>query len=194
MQSAKENLGPKLTGHNYEGIEEYDNPMPGWWSWLFAATIGFSALYLLFAALAGSQFGPLGAYEQELSADADRQFAAVGEVKSDPESLLALSKAERAMTVGKALFQTHCTACHGPAGAGLTGPNLTDESYINVRTVGDVPDVVRKGRNNGAMPAWENRLTPRDVAVLSAYVLSLRGTNVPGRPPEGQSIAAWSAK
>lgn len=60
---------PGVTGHEYDGIEEYDNPMPGWWSWIFAATIAFSAVYFLFATLAGDQVGAVAEYEQEVTAD-----------------------------------------------------------------------------------------------------------------------------
>ena len=83
-------------------------------------------------------------------------------------------------------------ACHGLDGAGLTGPNLTDESYIHVKTIGDFMDVISKGRNNGAMPAWENRLEPRQIALLASYVASLRGKNRPGREAQGTAIAPWS--
>lgn len=185
---------PQSTGHIYDGIEEYDNPTPGWWTWIFAGSIAFSLCYFLLAALIGEQLGPRGEYDRELTADAIQQFAAMGEINSDPASLLALTHNEKVTRIGRAMFQNTCAACHGPGGAGLSGPNLTDDAYIHVRTVADVTDVIRKGRNFGAMPAWENRLQPREIAVLGAYVLSLRGTNVPGREPQGQPIPAWSDK
>lgn len=190
----KNQMTPKSTGHFYDGIEEYDNGMPGWWRWLFAGSIIFSLGYFFIAVLAGEQMGPRGEYDRELTADAVQQFASMGEIQSDPASLLALTHNEKVVRIGRAMFQNTCAACHGPGGAGLSGPNLTDEVYIHVKTVGDVTDVIRKGRNFGAMPAWENRLQPREISVLAAYVLSLRGTNVPGREPQGRAIPAWSDK
>jgi cytochrome c oxidase cbb3-type subunit 3 len=185
---------PKLTDHDYDGIREYDNPMPGWWSWLFAITIGFSGVYFLFVTLAGGGLSPLGFYERAQIEDANRQFALMGDVSSDPASLLKLSHDEKVLRIGQSIFQGNCAACHGPTGAGLTGPNLTDEKYMHVRKIGDIVDVVEKGRNNGAMPAWANRLQPREIAVVASYVASLRGKNVPGREPQGDAIAPWSEK
>ena len=112
---------------------------------------------------------------------------------SRPEGRVRAQAAEH-LDVGGAIFQGNCAACHGLDGAGLTGPNLTDESYIHVQKIGDLVDVISKGRNNGAMPAWENRLEPRQVALLATYVASLRGKNRPGREAQGNLIAPWSEK
>jgi cytochrome c oxidase cbb3-type subunit 3 len=185
---------PRVTGHVYDGIEEYDNPTPGWWSWIFAASIAFSAVYFLFVILADGQLSPLGFYDRELTADAERQFAQLGEIKSDPASILTMSTDDKLLRVGGAIFQGNCAACHGLDGAGLTGPNLTDNYYLHVQKIGDFVDVISKGRNNGAMPAWENRLEPRQVALLATYVTSLRGKNRPGREPQGTVIPAWSVE
>ena len=84
-----------VTGHIYDGIEEYDNPMPGWWTWIFAGSIAFAAVYFLFVMLAGGQLSPLGFYDRELTADAQRQFAQLGDIKSDPASILKMSKDEK---------------------------------------------------------------------------------------------------
>lgn len=185
---------PNLTGHNYDGIEEYDNPMPGWWSWIFVLSIIFSAGYWFIDTLAGEQVGPRASYDAEVTADQQRMFAMMGDLGSDPASLIKLSKDEKLLKVGKAMFAGNCAACHGYNAAGLTGPNLTDENYLHVKRIEDILDVIGKGRNNGAMPAWENRLRPKEITLLAAYVASLRGTNVPGREPQGQPIAPWSEK
>jgi cytochrome c oxidase cbb3-type subunit 3 len=75
----------------------------------------------------------------------------------------------------------------------LTGPNLTDERYLNVEKITDIVDVLTKGRANGAMPAWGNRLSPNDIVRVSAFVASLRGQNKPGKAPEPNSklIPPW---
>ena len=93
---------------------------------------------------------------------------------------------------GAAIFATNCVACHNKDGSGLIGPNLTDDYYINVQKIADIPDVITKGRKNGAMPAWGNRLSHNDIVTVAAYVASLRGQNKPGRPHEGVLIPAWS--
>jgi hypothetical protein len=79
----------------------------------------------------------------------------------------------------------------------MTGPNLTDENYLNVTKIEDIADVVTNGRKNGAMPAWKNELLPVEQVLVSAYVVSLRGKNLPsvgGRGKEGDIIAPWPEK
>jgi cytochrome c oxidase cbb3-type subunit 3 len=186
--------GP-LTDHAYDGIQEYDNPMPGWWSWLFIATIVFSVIYFFIAVVSGGQLGANWAYDQDVMAETRRQFGA-GEIHADAPTLLRLSHDPEMLKSGAAVFATNCIACHAKDGSGLIGPNLTDDKYINVTKIEDIFDVVAKGRNNGQMPAWENRLNPTDRVLVSAYVASLRGQNKPGKPPEpnAKEIPAWSAQ
>src|SRR6266581_3735250 len=98
------NSTSNLTGHNYDGIEEYDNPMPGWWSWIFALSFAFSIVYFLFATLAGDQVGPGAAYERDLNADQESQLAKMGDIQSDPASLIKMGGDDKFKNVGKAMF------------------------------------------------------------------------------------------
>ena len=180
---------PPLTDHAYDGIREYDNPMPGWWVWLFWGTIVFSGFYFFLATMINGAFSPVHEYDVAMAQELKRG----GVLKPDAETLVRLTHDEDSIKSGAAIFQTNCVSCHGRDASGLTGPNLTDDSYINVRKIDDIPDVVATGRKNGAMPAWKNRLSPNEVVLVSSYVASLRGQNKPGRPPEGQSIPPWNA-
>ncbi len=182
---------PPLTGHVYDGIQEYDNPMPGWWKWLFAATIVFAGLYYFVATATDGQLGAVAEYESAATEELKRQFGA-GDIKADAVTLLRLSKDADSIKMGASIFQSNCVACHNRDGAGLVGPNLTDDYYINVRGIEDIFNVVSKGRNNGAMPAWDNRLSPAERVLVSGYVASLRGQNKPGKGPEGIIIPPWS--
>jgi cytochrome c oxidase cbb3-type subunit 3 len=177
--------------HTYDGITEYDNPIPGWWTWTFVATIAFAALYLFVAVMAGGQISPVAYYDRDVVAELKRQG---GPLKGDATTLLRLMKDEESLKAGASIFQANCVSCHNRDGSGLIGPNMTDDAYLNVEKLADIPDVVSKGRKNGAMPAWSNRLTPNDVVQVSAYVASLRGKNLPGRPPEGKTIPAWGGQ
>ncbi len=192
MNTESNKEADRLTGHCYDGIEEYDNPMPGWWTWIFAATVVFSVCYLSLVALSGGQLSAQASYDRAAAADLKRQMAG-GLLKADAATVLQLSKDADTMKVGQAIFAANCVACHNRDGSGLIGPNLTDDYYLNVKTVADIPDVVTKGRNNGAMPTWANRLNPNEIVQVSAYVASLRGQNKPSvRPHEGQIIPPWS--
>jgi cytochrome c oxidase cbb3-type subunit 3 len=183
----------QLTDHAYDGIQEYDNPLPGWWTMIFWATIGFSALYLLVAFVAGPHMSAAGAYEEAVLEQMKHSGAPL---KADAPTLLKLMKDPDSLQTGTAIFQANCIACHNREGQGLIGPNLTDDYYINVNKIEDIPDVVTKGRKNGAMPSWANRLSPNEIVQVSAYVASLRGRNLPSGNPaleatKGKLIPPW---
>lgn len=180
---------PALTGHMYDGIEEYDNPTPSWWTWIFVGTILFSMLYFFVVVLTGDELGAVGFYDRYVLAE----MKAAGVLKADAPTLMKLSKDSDSLAAGNAVFMTNCVTCHARDGSGLTGPNLTDDNYINVTKLIDIPDVVTKGRNNGAMPTWGNRLSPNQIVQVSAYVASLRGQNKHGKAvePNAKPIAPW---
>jgi cytochrome c oxidase cbb3-type subunit III len=182
--------GPRSTGHTYDGIEEYDNPLPGWWKWLWAATIIFAGGYLFVVTLVHGQMSPIGEYDRAAIAELK---SAGGLLKPDSGTLVRLMKDEDSMKAGAAIFATNCVACHNRDASGLIGPNLTDDFYIHVRKIEDIPDVVTKGRKSktAEMPSWANRLSPNEIVQVSSYVASLRGLNRPGKPPEGKIIPAW---
>jgi cytochrome c oxidase cbb3-type subunit III len=183
----------RLTDHSYDGIQEYDNPTPGWWTWLFVATIVFSVVYFGISALTGWQLGAVPFYERAVVANMQKQYGTLGEVTGDAQTLLKLAADEKWSRVGAVLYQAQCLSCHGREGEGLTGPNLTDDAYIHVAKIEDLVDVVARGRGHGAMPAFDRRMQPVEQVLVSAYVASLRGRNRPGRAAEGRVIAPWPA-
>lgn len=175
----------------YDGIREYENPCPGWWSWIFFGTFVFSVGYFVFF-----QFSPVawtiwGAYDSALAANLRLQFAEIGELKPDEATLLKYLHDEKWLKVGANVFAAQCAQCHAADGTGLTGPNMTDNQYKNVKQLTDIAKVVANGAANGAMPAWKLRLHPNELVLVSAYMASLRGKNLPGRPPEGETIPPW---
>jgi cytochrome c oxidase cbb3-type subunit 3 len=182
----------RLTDHEYDGIQEYDNPTPGWWWWIFFLTTVFSVAYWLVYHV-GTVGGTMhDAHQGAVAADLRLQFAEIGELKPDQETLLRFMHDEKWLQVGVAVFKGRCISCHGSDAAGQIGPNLTDDHYKNVRKLEDIPFVVMDGANNGAMPAWKNQLHPNEVVLVSAYIASLRGKNLPSpRPAEGELIAPW---
>jgi cytochrome c oxidase cbb3-type subunit 3 len=191
-QSTEENL----TGHNYDGIQEYDNPTPGWWVLLFWLTVIFAGLYAPFMILGGEFMAPSGFYERDSIEMMKLQYGQLGNVKPDAVTLLRLGADPKWNKVGASIFASNCTSCHGIDGSGMAGPNLTDDYYIHVRKIEDIHDVITNGRKNGAMPAWGNRLMPVERVLVASYVASLRGKNLPsvgGRPAEGQLIPPWTA-
>jgi len=179
-----------LTSHNYDGIQEYDNPTPGWWSWLFIATIAFAPLYLIVSAT--GLFSDAAVYERSVTAALMKQFAELGELSQDEATLARFvnNPAEQKwLSAGQAIFGANCIACHGSGGVGSSGPNLTDEYYLNLTDAVGIIKVINKGAKAGAMPAWENKLQPNEIVLVSAYVASLRGQNLSSaRAAEGDEI------
>lgn len=183
-----------LTGHCYDGIEEYDNPLPGWWKWLFLGTIVFSLGYI--PVYHGNQARRVTDYYEAAVAENLRlQFAELGTLAADNEVILKYSRDPKWLAVGKSVFSSNCVSCHGAQAQGLVGPNLTDDFWKNVEQPQDVAKVVREGAANGAMPAWKTRLHQNEVVLVAAYVISLQGTAPEGvgRKPEGKHIEPWKA-
>jgi cytochrome c oxidase cbb3-type subunit 3 len=127
-----------------------------------------------------------------MAANLQLQFAEIGELTADRENVVKFLYEENWLQVGKVVFKTHCVSCHGKDGGGLVGPNLCDDSYKNVKDIGDILTVLQKGANAGAMPAWSNRLSTNEIVLASSYVASLRGSSPAiAKPAEGRVIDPW---
>lgn len=188
-----------VTDHVYDGIQEYDNPLPGWWTLLFYLSILFSIAYVFFNFAQPGWVDTNLEYEAAKKREIERQFAEIGELQPDAATIHAyLTEPDKAkwLSVGESIFLTNCASCHGRDGSGVSGPNMTDDHYLNVKGLADIPQVVTNGANKGAMPAWGNRLGQNEIVLVSVYVASLRGKDLPsagGRPAEGEVIGAWQA-
>lgn len=185
----------ELTGHNYDGIEEYDNPTPGWWYMVFAATIVFAVLY---TAVYHSVMVPtlIERHAYAEAASLERQFAELNKIPMGEEKILAIMAEPDWLSRGQAIFAGTCAVCHGADGSGVVGPNLTDELYKNVSSLEGIADLVTNGTPNGAMPAQKNMLNENEIALAAAYAASLRGKNLPTGEtvnPDytGHPIPAW---
>lgn len=189
---------PQVLDHNYDGIQEYDNPTPGWWNLIFYGAIVFSVLYIIFF-----HFSPYGwTYADQMkwrqAAIAKRQQAAAkasyGSLEPARDNLMRLSANKAALDAAKGLFMGKCAACHTQTGGGLVGPNLTDDVAKNIKQPEDVFKVISQGVTGTAMPAWEPQIGKDDCVLLAAYVIALRGTNVEGgKAPEGEPMPQWPA-
>ena len=171
-----------LLDHNYDGIQELDNPLPRWWVYLFYATIVFGIGYFTYY---GFGIGP--DLHEELEAHmemmAPKEQVAVVDydaLQNDPATLAS----------GKAVFIAKCAACHAPDGGGIIGPNLTDDYWIHGEgQMSDIVTVIQKGVPEKGMLSWEALLSPEDLQAVSVYVHSLKGTT-PATPkaPEGNPV------
>jgi cytochrome c oxidase cbb3-type subunit 3 len=176
----------RLLAHDYDGIEEYDNPLPGWWVWIFWATIVFSVGYWLYY-----QIGPgpsiIALHEADVRAAAERQATLAprpGAVTDD--AIAVLVKNPQALATAKEIYVARCLACHGPQGQGLIGPNLTDDYWMHGGRPTEILHTITEGVPEKGMVPWKDQLKPEELHMVTAYVLSLGGTSPPNpKPPQG---------
>jgi cytochrome c oxidase cbb3-type subunit 3 len=184
----------ELLDHNYDGIQEYDNPTPGWWYAVFIATVLFGGLYVLVYHLA---VPPLSVRHATAEArHLDQQFAELNKLENGEPKILAIMNEEAWLARGEAIFTSTCAQCHSADGSGLIGPNLTDDKYKNIDSLASIADLIVNGTASGAMPAQKNILNDNEIALVAAYAASLRGKNLPTNPMvspayEGEPIAPW---
>jgi len=179
---AKKTPGQTM-GHVWdENLEEYDNPLPNWWRWLYYATVIFALAYLALYPGLGHYEGSFGwtshkQYEKEM-ADAKAKFAPLydGYLKQD---IVSLSKDPHAREMGKTLFLTYCAQCHGSDAKGAKGfPNLTDHDWLWGGTTEKIEDTINNG-HQGMMPPFGGN--PEAVGgtegakEIASYVRSLSG-------------------
>ncbi|GAB1264995.1 cytochrome-c oxidase, cbb3-type subunit III [Aurantivibrio infirmus] len=168
----------KTTGHVYDGIEEYDNPLPRWWFQLFILTFVFAVVYLILFPGLGSWPGVLNwTSEKRL----DNEFAVAdqryGELYAGfaAQSIEQLADDPQAEKIGVRLFSNHCSTCHGADGGGNFGfPNLTDGEWLYGGTPEAIKTSITHGRI-GQMPAWGSVVGEESVLALTEYVLKISG-------------------
>ncbi|MBF0199218.1 MAG: c-type cytochrome [Planctomycetes bacterium] len=185
----------KLKEHTYDGIEEYDNPLPGWWSFIFLISFVFSIFYFYYYHISPVSTSVAQGYDNDVSEDLKRRFSEIGELTADEETILKYMNEPKWLVAGESTFKAQCISCHGPRGEGMIGPNLTDDHYIHVNKLSDLARVINEGAANGAMPAWKHRLHPNEVVLMASYLANMRGKNIKGvRGPEGNEIPPWPTK
>lgn len=252
--------------HDFDGIQEYDNDLPGWWKKLFYLTIFFAVIYVLHYMVLGTgdsqrveymkeidpnytepmvelssggvfnrYTSPYLADEENLTPRVRQELQRIVDAPFEEQMYRAMSKATpeqleklksafpdiytqfqsgafaapaapavaagaiassltepltdgAALADGKKIFETQCHTCHGKAGEGGIGPNMTDDFWIHGGKMQDVLRTIYKGVPAKGMISWEKTLTPAQIDNVASYILvKLHGTNPPnGKAPEGK--------
>ncbi len=185
----------RLFVHDFDGIQEYDNPLPGWWKMIFYGTIVFSFLYYFYYHVTGLGASIYDNYKEEMAQlERLKKLRKLKESKQDLDALLAKAvKDPKIIEKGKALFKNpakgNCAGCHRDDAGGLVGPNLTDEYWINGEpTLKNIYNVIYNGGRPGkGMTGWgKTGILKRDEIIsLVAYIYSIRGAKLkkPPKPP-----------
>lgn len=170
----------RTMGHSFDGIEEYDNPLPKWWFYLFVATCVFALGYLALYPGLGNYKGFLGwTSANQWEAEVAKADARYGEIYAQfgNTPIPELAQNDDAMQIGQRLFANNCSVCHGTAARGQVGfPNLTNDDWLWGGEPDQILHSIAKGRQ-GNMPAKGvmPNMTSQQVDQVVNFVLSYSG-------------------
>ncbi|MDF1838388.1 MAG: cbb3-type cytochrome c oxidase N-terminal domain-containing protein [Planctomycetota bacterium] len=186
---SSQDINDPLLDHSYDGIQEYDNPLPGWWVMIFWVSIIFAIPYTIYVHfMEGNTIQ--AQYEKDM---ADNTLNL--NLEADAATILAMSNDPDKLALVAGSFGTLCAACHKPDGSGQMGlgPNLTDKHWKNAKKLTDIFDVISNGVPTTAMAA-QRGLDKDQRVLMAAYVVSLSRELKEGLPPEGEEILSWPSE
>ena len=191
----------ETTGHEWDGIQEFNNPLPRWWLWVFYAcivwAIWYSIAYPAWPGLKSATSGYLGfstrAQVAESIAEFETKLAPMNDKLAGVELASIADDAELrgyAVSAGAAVFKTWCAQCHGSGAAGAKGyPNLLDDDWLWGGTMEDIHTTITHGIRNtddedarfSQMPAFgrDELLEKEQIAQVVNYVMSISAGNTP---------------
>lgn len=184
MSTPEKSTGDKVV-HVYDDIQEEDNQLPNWWLFILFATIVFGFGYWFVYHTTKQAPNPPEVYRADV--EALKKARAAANPMSD-EALADLAKDPAMLAAGQEVYKTTCASCHAQDGQGLVGPNLTDKFWIHGNKPTDIAKAVDEGFADKGMPPWGPVLGPDKVRKVTAYVLSLKGKNLPGKEPQGEPV------
>ena len=172
----------KSTGHVWdEDLQEMNNPLPRWWLMMFYITLVFATIYLALYPGLGTFQGLLGwsqkdQYDREVQ-KAEEKYGPIFNKFVD-QDLAVVAADPEAQKIGKRLFSTYCTQCHGSDARGARGyPNLTDNDWLWGGEPEAIKTTISDGRI-GMMPPWGEIIGNEGVFNVTAYIESLNGREV----------------
>lgn len=179
-----------LLDHDYDGIKELDNNLPGWWKYGFYLTILVAVVYLLHYHVLKTGYSSSEEYVQEQLA-AEKQIA---EYKKSTANLVDENTVVRlldasSISAGHGVYLQNCVPCHGEFGEGKEGlgPNLTDDYWMHQGGTANIFKSIKYGWTDKGMKSWEQDLKPLEIQQIVSWIQSIRGTNPPNaKAPEGE--------
>ncbi len=203
--------GVETVGHEWDGIEELNNPLPRWWVLTFYACILFAVGYmvvypaipLLASGTAGTAgWSSRGQLADEMQAEAARRGPLLAALAKVPTETLAANPQlmQSAVAGGRAAFRVNCVQCHGSGAAGSIGyPNLNDDDWLWGGNIKEIEQTITHGirqpgddqTRTSLMPSFgkDAILDPAQLGQVVSYVRTLSGREQPGAASAaGQAI------
>jgi cytochrome c oxidase cbb3-type subunit III len=169
----------QVTDHVWDGdLQEYNNPLPGWWVGMFVLTIVFALVYLtLYPGLVAfgnlKNWSAVGQYKTEVAKVEQKTNVLYAKYTAMP--IPEVAQNPEAIAMGKNLFQTYCVQCHGSDARGAKGfPNLTDGDWLYGGTPEKIKETLNLGRH-GQMPPFGAVFGEEKVRDVANYVMKLSG-------------------
>jgi cytochrome c oxidase cbb3-type subunit 3 len=197
LQSTAKLRPGETTGHVWdEDLQEYNNPLPNWWRWLFYLTIAFGLTYLVLYPGLGRFEGRFkwtsaNAYQHEMH-EADEHYGPLYR-QFQQQDIRTVAANAQAREMGQRLFMTYCAQCHGSDARGAKGfPDLTDKDWLFGGTPEKIEETIAKGRD-AAMPAkgLKPDLSGEEIKNIAHYVRSLSGLTADSiRAQQGKPLFA----
>jgi len=177
-----------LIEHDYDGIQELDNPIPAWFMYLFYGSIIFGVGYLLNYHVFKTAPLQYAEYRSEMAQAAIEKKAFLSkEANRVDENTVKLVHDPAVLASGQAIFKNTCAACHGDHAQGNVGPNLTDDYWLHGGKINDLFKTIKYGVLAKGMPTWEKQLSPKQISDVANYIKSLHGSNPAGaKEPQGE--------
>jgi cytochrome c oxidase cbb3-type subunit 3 len=175
-----------MLDHDYDGIRELDNALPPWWKYGFYITIAVAVIYLFNFHVFGTGKNPTEEYAAEMQqAQIEKEIYEANNKDKIDENNVPMADAN-GLAEAKQIFETKCFACHGKAGEGGAGPNLTDDYWLHKGSLNDIYHTIKNGYADKGMQSWASEYTPKQISFLASYVKTLHGTKpANAKAPQG---------
>jgi cytochrome c oxidase cbb3-type subunit 3 len=203
--------GTEFVGHEWDGIEELNTPLPRWWLLTFYAciiwAIGYTIMYPAWPMISRATTGVTGwtsrgQFEAEVKAQTAKRAPLLAAIAATPIEALPTKPnlMSAAVEGGKAAFKVNCVQCHGSGAAGSIGyPNLNDDDWLWGGDMKALDYTLTHGIRNpdhpatrvSQMPAFDGVLTPAEIAAVVAHVRTISGQRKADRlAQQGEALFA----
>ena len=189
-KSKKVKYDGKPLDHDFDGIEELNNPIPPWLLYMWYISVAFAVIYFVVYHIWGIADLQDAEYQKQMAkaeAKIEQHKAETGQIA------IVLFTDDKNIAAGEAIFKEKlCMTCHGANGEGnAIGPNLTDSYWLHGQgNVEDVFNIIKNGVPTKGMTPFKDQLSDEQILQVSSFILEkLAGSNPPNaKAPQGVKV------